>query len=218
MSKFGKIAIKESKRRQKLIVDHHVHQKIRQESFRDILGMLVDESLHQAGKLGSKLQDLERRQACNSAVLILLDKISPSQEIVDHVANKYLDYYKAKVGPVRRAGRRLLFWSDILASACHVIEFGASKDVANAVIAEVLDRGWLQAENMILKFMSRGLNADEVDKLVDHYVNDLGFQSDRHEEGLRRLASKYLDPSQVDLVEKKIQDFTKKWKLDSCIY
>ena len=129
---------------------------------------------------------IRRKNGCRKAVLVLLEKLAPSQAVVDVVVRKYLAIF--------RKNKTRFYWNqDALSVAVSAAELGASRKAGEEVFEEITRQGWYgRAEDFAKKVLGRGLISGEAMLLVKSYTEDLCSRSPDQEKELLRLTRKYM--------------------------
>lgn len=154
---------------------------------------------------GVVMGGIQKKKSCRIAVLALIEKLKPSQFVIDFVAKRYLAIYAKNRNPI--FGN-----NDALSTAISAARLGASKEVAEEVIEEMAQAGWYGIiEGFAKEVLNRGLTPREVLLLTEEYANDMACESEGQEKELMRMAEKYMDKAGVKKVAGLLKGFKKEW-------
>ena len=134
-----------------------------------------------------------------AAVHQLLSQMKVSTAVVDFVVTQCF---------ARAREARVFYGAEALSHAAHFLAYGASRPVAEKVVAELARAGFYgRIEAVANRCLGRGLLPKEMHALVDAYCADTACQSTAEEKHLGQMAFKYLSSTEAIAACKKLKDF-----------
>jgi len=131
------------------------------------------------------------------------------REITDYAIEKCLEVYEKE-----KKKFMSLVTNPCLETATRLLPYNPSKAMAEKVIVAVAEQGWYgRIESLAKRYLVRGLTADEVMALVEHFMKQRGMISGYEE--ILQLAKKYMPEDKFDEVASRMGAHVKAFNEDT---